>query len=212
MRILNVKADRNRQMVAIHRPLSRLHSSPLETLSSFAPAPRGPESLTGNEDRTYWLHTRKCLDAAELAINLYALPIPLLQHSPLGISGIALATLANLSACAYVLQGAEWYKSRDRVRLGLGGLKKFGEVWRGGRREERECKKVARAVFSSRREEGASTVGVVGGQQQQQLLLPPMQGYDFQMVGNELTGFEDLGGIDYLAMLENSQVGNRMHS
>lgn len=72
----------------------------------------------------------------------------MLQHSPLVISGIATSTLASLSACAFFLtQGSDgdWYRMRDRVRLGLGGLKKFGEYWQAAKRAEREVKEVARA-------------------------------------------------------------------
>jgi hypothetical protein len=132
----------------------------------------------------YWLHTKKCLEAAETAINLYALPIPILQHTPVGICGIVLSTLANISACSYVLSG------------GLGGLKKFGEVWSVGRRSEKETKKIARHVFTLPRP-GMETAG----------------SFDFEMLGDEsLTGFEDLGGMDYLNLLDGvvqqQQIGN----
>jgi len=104
----------------------------------------------------------------------------------MGICRIALSTLANISACSYVLSGAEWYRTRDRIRLGLGGLKIFGEVWAIGRRTEKETKKIARHVF--------------------QLPRPGMEmagNFDFEMLGNEsLTGFEDLGTLDYLGLLD----------
>jgi hypothetical protein len=136
----------NRLFIYIHWPLSRLYQAPIEKISRCAPPPV-PREITGNEDRTYWLHTKKTLDAAENAINLYALPIPILQHTPIGICGITLSILANISACSYMLQGAEWYRTRDRIRLGLGGLKKFGEVWAVGRRAEMESKMIGRHVF-----------------------------------------------------------------
>lgn len=141
------ETDENRLLVFIHRPLSRLYHSPIEQISSCAPPPL-PHQLTGEEDRTYWLHTKKTLEAAEAAINLYTLPCPILSHTPLGICGLALSTLANLSACAYILTGPEWYRTRDRIRLGLGGLKAFGEVWAVSRRTEKETKMIARSVFA----------------------------------------------------------------
>jgi hypothetical protein len=101
---------------------------------------------TSDEDRTHWLHTKKTLEAAAAAINLYALPCPIINHTPLGICGLAISTLANLSACAYVLHGAEWYRTRDRIRLGLGGLKAMGEIWQISRRTEKETKLIARSV------------------------------------------------------------------
>ncbi|KAH8596573.1 hypothetical protein B0O99DRAFT_660909 [Bisporella sp. PMI_857] len=133
-------------MVLIHRPLSRLYHCPIESISSSAPP--FPSHEINNKNRSLWLHTKKCLEASEIAVNLYTLPIPILQHSPLGIHGVALSTLANLSACAYVLHGAEWHRTRDRIRLGLGGLKKMGEVWATSRRTERETKRIVRGVFS----------------------------------------------------------------
>jgi hypothetical protein len=181
--------------IYIHRPLSRLFHSPIEKMSSCAP-PMIQRDPTGNEDRMYWLHTKKCLEAAEAAIGLYALPIPILQHTPVGICGIALSTLANISACAYVLSGAEWCRTRDRIRLGLGGLKKFGEVWAIGRRVEKETKKIARNVFA--------------------LPRPGMEsaGFDFEVLGDEtLNGFQDLEGMDYLnfgdAGMQQQMMANR---
>ena len=146
----------------------------------------------------YWLYTKKCLEAAEIAVNLYALPIPLLQHSPLGICGITLSTLANLSACAYVLQGAEWYRTRDRVRLGLGALKKFGEVWATSRWTEKETKKIARSVFEMPRP------GMEVPVEQQHIphghAHHAVQNSDFRMMSNEIAvGLKDMGGLDYLA-------------
>ncbi|KAJ8066195.1 hypothetical protein OCU04_005281 [Sclerotinia nivalis] len=149
-------------LVVIHRPLSRLYHSPLENISRCAPPP--PTSPpTGNEDLTRWLHTKKTIEAAQTAINLYALPSPILLHTPLGICGITKATLANLSACAYVYddrgdgnrgeregkESAEWRMARDRIRLGLGATKVLAGVWEGARGTERELKIIARGVFAN---------------------------------------------------------------
>jgi len=212
-------------MVYIHRPLSRLHHSPIESISSCAP-PLPPHDVTGQEDRAYWLHTKKCLEAAEISINLYTLPIPILQHSPLGICGIVFSTLANLSACAHILNGPEWYRTRDRIRLGLGSLKKFGEVWATSRRSERETKKIARSVFSLPRPGEA-----LGSQEQQQSMqtIGDDRHFDFQMMADNsqaqgqmgMTAYEDMsimGGnipgvnFDYLTMLESAQTMSHVHS
>ncbi|KAF7863810.1 hypothetical protein EAF04_006775 [Stromatinia cepivora] len=149
-------------LVVIHRPLSRLYHSPLEKISRCAPPP--PTSPpTGNEDLTRWLHTKKTTEAAQTAINLYALPSPILLHTPLGICGITKATLANLSACAYVYdnrgdecrgeregkESTEWRMARDRIRLGLGATKVLAGVWEGARGTERELKIIARGVFEN---------------------------------------------------------------
>ncbi|KAM3086074.1 hypothetical protein ACMFMG_000211 [Clarireedia jacksonii] len=140
-------------LLYIHRPLSRLYHSPLEKLSRCAPPPPSTSS-SGTQDLTHWIHTKKAIDAAQTAINLYALPSPILLHTPLGICGITKATLANLSACAYLFDprgekgGNAWKMTRDRIRLGLGATKTFAQVWGGARSTERELKKIARGVFA----------------------------------------------------------------
>ncbi|TGO50409.1 hypothetical protein BCON_0184g00140 [Botryotinia convoluta] len=165
-------------LVVIHRPLSRLYHSPLETISRCAP-PLPTSPPTGNEDLTRWLHTKKTIEAAQTAMNLYALPSPILLHTPLGICGITETTLANLSACAYVYnnrgddrerggnfeRSSEWKMARDRIRLGLGATKVLAGVWEGARGTERELKAIARGVFanSAGREEGRKAIPGTGG-------------------------------------------------
>ena len=78
---------------------------------------------------------------------LYALPVPMLYHSPLSIPGLPLCILVYLSACAHILQGDDWYRARDHIRLGLEGLKKIGEVWASARKLEKETKQIARSVL-----------------------------------------------------------------
>lgn len=155
--------------------------------------------ITGEEDRTYWLHTKKTLEAAEAAINLYALPCPILNHTPLGICGLALSTLANLSACAYILSGAEWYRTRDRIRLGLGGLKAMGDIWQISKRTEKETKQIARSVFSLAKTQDASNIDNAfafqvqpiddGSMTSMSTITPDIQALDI--------GWQDLGQLDY---------------
>jgi hypothetical protein len=145
-------ADEHRWLVHIYQPLSRLHHSAIEATSQCSPPPI-PHQATGDEDRTYWLHTKKALDAAGAAIDQYALPCLIRHHSSAYICGVAKMTLANLSACANILEGAEWLQTRDRIRLGLGTLKGYGEVWPLAQRTEKELKKIARQVFAELRTE-----------------------------------------------------------
>jgi len=192
-------------LIDIHRPLSRLYQSPIEKLSQCAPTPVARE-ITGNEDRSYWLHTKKTLEAAETAINLYALPCHILQHSPLSVCGLALSTLANLSACAYILSGSEWYRTRDRIRLGLGGLKAFGEVWETSRRTERETKRIARSVFAFPRagntqlENGTSCGAGSSASSGVFDLGFKMESRDASQ--ETMVGWADLAEMDYLSMLD----------
>lgn len=226
-------------MVSIHRPLSRLLPSPLETISSFAPLPPTSQP-SSRDDRSYWLHTRKCLEAAEIATNLYTLPIPMLQHSPLGITSIALATCANLSSCAYTLNGTERSRARDRVRLGLGGLKKLAEAWSNARRTEREIKFIARSVFAGHTPPNQSlrnpannfatqshhTFQTIGGtssydfasfqghQMGQQHDQIDVTAFDEELgsYGGGINNHMNVANMEYLAMLDNLQPMNDIRS
>ncbi|KAF7902894.1 hypothetical protein EAF00_002796 [Botryotinia globosa] len=220
-------------LVVIHRPLSRLYHSPLEKISGCAPPP--PTSPpTGNEDLARWLHTKKTIEAAQTAMNLYALPSPILLHTPLGICGITKATLANLSACAYVYtnreddrergvnfeRSSEWKMARDRIRLGLGATKVLAGVWEGARGTERELKTIARGVFanSAAREEGWKAIPGSGGVREKGgngEYVGMETRMEFEGVGREngntmSDGLEDafrVGESEYLGILDGLAVG-----
>lgn len=171
-------------------------------------------------------------------MNLYALPSPILLHTPLGICGITKATLANLSACAYVYnnrgddrerggnfeRSSEWKMARDRIRLGLGATKVLAGVWEGARGTERELKTIARGVFANsatRRGEGRSAIPGSGGVREK----GADGGYvgmgtrtEFEWVGREnrnamSDGFEEnfrAGELEYLEILNGLAVGTNV--
>jgi hypothetical protein len=118
----------------------------MECVSECAPPP--PEQLGDDRQRSYDFHTTKILEAANAAIDLFALPSPVFMHTPLVICGLTLSILAQISACTFVLKGAAYVAGRDRVRLGLGAVKEFGEVWPLGRKTMKEVKVIAREVLS----------------------------------------------------------------
>jgi hypothetical protein len=132
--------------VYLHRPRSRLAYSPMECVSECAPPPQ--EQPGDDRQRSYDFHTAKILEAANAAIDLFALPSPVVMHTPLVICGLTLAILAQISACTFVLKGADYVAGRDRVRLGLGAVKEFSEVWPVGRKTMKEVKAIAREVLS----------------------------------------------------------------
>ena len=170
-------------------------------------------------------------------MNLYALPSSILLHTPLGICGITKATLANLSACAYVYnnrgddrerggnleRSSEWKMARDRIRLGLGATKVLAGVWEGARGTERELKTIARGVFANgtRREESRMTIlGTRGASEE-----GGNGGYvgmgtrtEFEGIGRENgystgDGFEEnfrAGEFEYLGILNGLAVGTNV--
>ncbi|TVY82321.1 hypothetical protein LSUE1_G004089 [Lachnellula suecica] len=193
-------------LIFIHRPLSRLFHSPIEKISRCAPPPSSLD-LADRDPRNLWLHTQKTLQAAETAIELLTLPCSILNHSPTAACGITAATLASLSACCYVLTGPEWYHTRDRIRLGLGGLKKFGEVWATSRQAESDTKKIARSVFALPRPGSGSGTPEMGDVFGKMNFADPMEqvvdssGSVDSLVGMDM-GWQDLREVDYLALLE----------
>jgi hypothetical protein len=64
------------------------------------------------------------------------------------VCGVVLSILAQLSACSYVLQGAQYDAARNRIRLGIGTLKEYGKIWQVGHRSLVEVKNIAREVFA----------------------------------------------------------------
>lgn len=94
---------------------------------------------------------------------------------------------------------------RDRIRLGLGGLKAFGEVWGTSRRTEREAKRIARAVFEVwRTGQGLGgtepEIEVVNGVEPVKL-VEPVEPVSFYGGGVDM-GWQDLRETEYLAMLD----------
>lgn len=136
-----------RTVIYIHRPLSRLHHSPLEYTRHCMPM-HFLSPPTNPQEFSLWIHTKKVLEAAPIAASLHTLPCPIIKHSPLTNCGLSLFALANLSACAYLVEGEEWFRMRERVWLSLGMLKGFGGTWALSRRTASEAKGKARSVFS----------------------------------------------------------------
>ena len=118
----------------------------MECVSECAPPP--PEQPGDDRQRSYDFHTTKILEGANTAIDLFALPSPIVMHTPLVICGLTLSILAQISACTFVLKGADYVAGRDRVRLGLGAVKEFSEIWLVGHKTMKEVKVIAREVLS----------------------------------------------------------------
>ena len=68
-------------------------------------------------------------------------------HTPLVICGLALSTLAHISACAFVLEGTNYIATQDLARLWLGTIRAFGEILFLGRETVKEVKAIAKEVL-----------------------------------------------------------------
>lgn len=109
------------------------------------------------------MHTRKALEAMQASILLFALPCETEagKHSPLATCALALAVMAQVSACGFFMYGdgvgsgclgvgggeRAYSEGRDRVRLGLGALRVGVKVWGLAKRSVGEVVGVARELL-----------------------------------------------------------------
>jgi hypothetical protein len=149
----------------LHRPHSRLLYSNIETQSKCTPPPSARQ--TRAMQKSIAVHTAKALEAIEATIILFTLPSPYLKHSPIVTCALALAIMAQVSACNHVLDGPAFKLGRERIRLGLGALKAQVNYWGLAKRSVREVVGVARELLSiptlSGSASGSKTVGPRSG-------------------------------------------------
>ncbi|KAJ5344327.1 uncharacterized protein N7506_002692 [Penicillium brevicompactum] len=133
--------------VEIHRPLSALTHSGIESVSRCAPlAPS--DRLKCNDTKERDLHTLKCTTAIDGIVELLTLPSSMTNHSPFIICMIANVTIAHLSACRFLYSGEKRSRSREKIRLTMGTLKRLSEHWTLGKRTYHEIGIIAREVLS----------------------------------------------------------------
>jgi hypothetical protein len=89
----------------------------------------------------------KCLAAIDKLDYLLTLPTNISTHSPFIICMLANVTIAHLSACRFVLQGAKSTRCREKIRLTMGTLKRLSDHWALGKRTYREIGIIAREIL-----------------------------------------------------------------
>ncbi|KAL4900137.1 hypothetical protein BDW74DRAFT_104479 [Aspergillus multicolor] len=150
-------------VVELHRQLSTLCYSEIESIAHCSPAPP-PESLRGCNTPECQLHTAKVLRAIDTFDDLLTLPTNIATHTPFIICMISNLVIAHLAACRFHYQGQQLKLARERVRLSMGALKVLGEYWTMGQRTYREVGIVAREIL-----------GLKNAPKQQQQLQQPQQ-------------------------------------
>ncbi|KAF2424404.1 hypothetical protein EJ08DRAFT_555121, partial [Tothia fuscella] len=130
-----------------HRYLSTLTYCAIESVSSCAPPPP-PERLAPVYYRDAHVHTAKIMRAIERLTEMLTLPGRIAVHTPFTICMIATATIAHLSACQNVLSSEDTKVARERIRVAMGALEVFAEVWPRGKKVVKEVKAVARELLS----------------------------------------------------------------
>jgi hypothetical protein len=137
--------------VDLHRQLSSLKYSAIESVSKCAPPPP-PESNDSIKEDAH-IHTAKVLFAVEKLNSLLTLPTRFSTHTPFIICMIANMTIAHLSACRYIFPESKLPLERDKIRLNMGVLKMLGEFWPAGQREYQSLGTIAREILRLRDDE-----------------------------------------------------------
>ncbi|KAH7073234.1 C6 transcription factor [Paraphoma chrysanthemicola] len=138
-------------IVDVHRQLSKLKYFAIESISKCVPPPP-PESNDSIKDEAH-VHTAKILYSTDKLNSLLTLPTRFTEHTPFIICMISLMTIAQLSACRYILQEPQLSLEREKIRLNMGVLKMMGEVWASGHREYRAMGIIAREILNLQDEE-----------------------------------------------------------
>ncbi|OAG10591.1 uncharacterized protein CC84DRAFT_1184574 [Paraphaeosphaeria sporulosa] len=138
-------------IVDLHRQLSNLRYSDIESVSKCAPPPPPESNDSIKEDAP--MHTSKVLYAVEKLNSLLTLPTKFSVHTPFIICMIANMTIAHLSACRYIFREPRLSLERDKIRLNMGVLKMLGEFWPAGQREYKTMGTIAREILALKEEE-----------------------------------------------------------
>ncbi|KXJ87592.1 hypothetical protein Micbo1qcDRAFT_236418 [Microdochium bolleyi] len=172
-------------IIGLHRPFSDLIFNPLELISSCSSLP--PEHRPPLEAQA--IHTARVMASIEAQMRLLSLPLalpstqsrfssqetaPLVStpalcaHSPFVTCMISTGTVPLLSACVSLYktpeQSHKLSQARNHIRLSIGCMKSFADVWPRGQRNLREVQSIARHVLgvggaapSSTEESGATS-------------------------------------------------------
>ncbi|KAK2594458.1 hypothetical protein QQS21_007804 [Conoideocrella luteorostrata] len=162
----------------LHRPQSRLHSSTMEILCSQYAHPQHSKALLVNYKNER--HTFQAVQSARTCVELFTLTASPTTHTPFIMCMGSMATATHISACEYYLKGSEYAHAKDRVRVFLGVLKAFEDIWPQARKWSGEVKLMAKAVFENRDKTGelllAGSVDSMNG----------VEGFDSSSLGLDL--------------------------
>jgi hypothetical protein len=118
-------------------------------VSTCAPPPP-PDRLAPLYEREAPTHTKKILISIAKLTELMTLPITIPKLSPFTICMLATAIIAHLSACRYVLNAEELDLARERIRVNIGTLETFSEVWPRASKTVKEVRIIAKDILRER--------------------------------------------------------------
>ncbi|KAI0419459.1 hypothetical protein F5X98DRAFT_335179 [Xylaria grammica] len=135
-------------LIALHRPFSRLPFHPLEGVSSCLVGP--PKRLPMKDSET--AHTQRCLQSIEAQLQFLVLPVQPFRHSPFTICMTAACTYTLLAAIKAVFSGRQLAVARHQLRLVVGYIKTLAKVWPQGVKNLDEIQSIAQEVLSRKNE------------------------------------------------------------
>ncbi|KAI0870917.1 hypothetical protein GGS24DRAFT_473383 [Hypoxylon argillaceum] len=135
-------------LIALHRPFSRLPFHPLEGISSCLVGP--PKRLPARDAEA--AHTQRCLQSVEAQLRLLVLPVPPFPRSPFTICMTAAGTHALLAAVGSLFAGRRLAVARHQLRLVVGYIRTLARVWAQGGRNLEEIQAIAQEVLSRKAE------------------------------------------------------------
>ncbi|KAF2430560.1 hypothetical protein EJ08DRAFT_588879 [Tothia fuscella] len=128
--------------IYLHFPRSNLQ----HTIAANADITCGRRDSHVSPTSTPHMHAIKATEASKQLTNLASLRLPVENHSPFFINGLALSGVVQLSACSLHTCDC-FHQHRDRVLLILGVLKSMGRIWPFSQLVLQQVKKVAAKVF-----------------------------------------------------------------
>ncbi|RYC64125.1 hypothetical protein CHU98_g2065 [Xylaria longipes] len=135
-------------LIALHRPFSKLPFHPLEGVSSCLVEP--PRRLPAKDSET--VHTQRCLQSIEAQLQFLVLPVQPFSRSPFTICMTAAASHTLLAAVRVLFSGRQLAVARHQLRLIVGYIRTLAKVWPQGGRNLEEVQLVAQEVLSRKNE------------------------------------------------------------
>ncbi|KAK5626323.1 hypothetical protein RRF57_002038 [Xylaria bambusicola] len=135
-------------LIAIHRPFSKLPFHPLEGVSSCLVEP--PKLLPVKDSET--VHTQRCLQSVEAQLAFLVLPVQPFHRSPFTICMTAACTNTLLAAIKAMYSGRQLAVARHQLRLVVGYIRALAKVWVQGGKNLEEIQMIAQEVLSRKNE------------------------------------------------------------
>ncbi|KAI0966248.1 hypothetical protein F4678DRAFT_450560 [Xylaria arbuscula] len=135
-------------LIALHRPFSRLPFHHLEGVSSCLVEP--PKRLPKKTSKT--VHTQRCLQSIEAQLEFLVLPVQPIFRSPFTICMTAACTHTLLAAIKVLYSGRQLAVARHQLRLVFGYIRTLSKVWSQGERNLEELQLIAQEVLSRKNE------------------------------------------------------------